>query len=187
LHITELIDIIVKVDYIKIKGNVMDFDSSYIERFNKTTTTNTRIDASFTPGTPGQLYVSVEGDIEILNAHSFGEAMIETIRNNKDLKTIIFDFFKVHYLSSAGIGSIIHILIIPQSKDLEIYFLSVNEKIQSVFRVLGFAHLIHILKNDAFKSKFPIELECPHCGKPVRLKKRGNNSCPHCNTSFASN
>ncbi|MBN1698420.1 MAG: STAS domain-containing protein [Spirochaetales bacterium] len=163
----------------------MDFNESFIDRFNATTQSGTRIDASFTPGTPGQLFIHVEGDIEIFNAHTFGEAIIETIRNNTEcINSIIFDFHRVHYLSSAGVGAIIHILTIPESKELEIFFLSVNEKIQSVFRVLGFANLIHILKDDSFKAKFPIEIECPHCGKPVRLKKEGNNVCPHCDANF---
>jgi anti-anti-sigma factor len=153
---------------------------SFVEKFNSNNITGTTMTAAFTPGTPNQLYFSIVGNIETLNAHHFGEAVIETIRNNEGIKTIIFDFKGVNYLSSSGVGTIIHILTTPDVHDVEIFFLNVNEKIQSVFRVLGFANILKILREDAYASRFPLTESCPTCAKEVRIISRAAFPCPHC-------
>jgi anti-anti-sigma factor len=166
------------------EARLMGLDTSFVDKFNENNITGTVIRAAFTPGTPDQLYFSIDGNIETLNAHLFGEAVIETIRINEALKTIIFDFKGVHYLSSSGVGSIIHILTIPETRNIEILFLNVNEKIQSVFRVLGFANILKILREDAYASKFPLSKNCPKCKAEVRITSRAAFPCPSCSTQI---
>jgi anti-anti-sigma factor len=158
----------------------MNLNTSFVEKFNSNNITGTTMAVALTPGTPNQIYFSINGNIETLNAHHFGEAVIETVRNTESIKTIIFDFKAVNYLSSSGVGSIIHILTIPETRSIEIFFLNVNEKIQSVFRVLGFANILKILKEDAYASKFPISKNCPKCKTEVRITSRTAFPCPKC-------
>ncbi len=164
----------------------MELNTSFVEKFNTNNITGTTMAAAITPGTPYQIYFSINGNIETLNAHNFGEAVIETIRNNEGIKTIIFDFKAVNYLSSSGVGSIIHILTIPETRNIEIFFLNVNEKIQSVFRVLGFANILKILKEDAYASRFPITQICPKCKTEIRITSIAAFPCPKCGINLAS-
>jgi anti-anti-sigma factor len=92
----------------------MHLTTTFVEKFNSNNITGTTMAVALTPGTPNQIYFSINGNIETLNAHHFGEAVIETVRNTEGIKTIIFDFKMVNYLSSSGVGSIIHILTIPE-------------------------------------------------------------------------
>ena len=59
----------------------MELNTSFIDKFNSNSVTGTKMSATYTPGTPNQIYFSIDGNIETLNAHTFGDAVIETIKN----------------------------------------------------------------------------------------------------------
>ncbi|MBN2738100.1 MAG: STAS domain-containing protein [Spirochaetales bacterium] len=161
----------------------MLFNNNIIKDFNLAHE-NIQIKAEEKGDNINEVLIKIEGDIETLDSHTLGQSIIDTIKSSTGIQRLIFDLSKVNYLCSSGVGAIIHILTIPECKGIEIFFININDKLRSVFKVLGFADLIKVQDSNSFKTIFPFKLLCPDCQKENTCPKEGTYRCVHCNRSY---
>lgn len=88
----------------------------------------------------GNLVVSVIGEINSFTAPE----LEEVIKNDlKGVKSLIFDFKEVEYLSSAGL----RVLLVAQkimSKQGKMSLRNVNKSVMEVFEITGFSNILDI-------------------------------------------
>lgn len=88
----------------------------------------------------GNLVVSVIGEINSFTAPE----LEEVIKNDlKGVKSLVFDFKEVEYLSSAGL----RVLLVAQkimSKQGKMSLRNVNKSVMEVFEITGFSNILDI-------------------------------------------
>jgi len=105
---------------------------------------NLKITGEYNPDIPDTLIIKPIGNIEAYNIEVFSKAILNTLKENEQIKNITIDLKSVPYMSSTGIGAIIHILAYVNKNKLTLTVLNVNEKIQVTFNLLGFDHFLNI-------------------------------------------
>ncbi len=98
-------------------------------------------------GDNSQLVIAVEGILETDNSDTFVNIIMQTLSQTSGLKKVVFDLKKLVYVSSTGLGSFTAILSKTKQLNMEIFFVNVNEKSQSVIDVLGFSRFFNIVEN----------------------------------------
>lgn len=132
------------------------------------------------------------GIIDTYNSQAVQREVGLFIENNKHLKCIIFDFEKITYVSSTGIGSIVHFYKAMKENDIDLYLMKVGNSVKGVFSLLGFSSLFNYIEDvgDIKKVRrniFPKEVECPKCKKKFRVIKSGAFKCSGCKHIFRVN
>ncbi|MBN2442790.1 MAG: anti-sigma factor antagonist, partial [Spirochaetales bacterium] len=156
---------------------------SLFERFN-TTHSNLQLQGIDNEEIPGKLTVCIEGSIETYNSDAFQDVITTIIKNNAELKSIIFDLLNVSYISSTAVGAFIRLIKLTQEKRIDMSLVNVNNKIKSVIQVLGFANYVKIVDVEDTK-KFPMIIQCQGCGEKIKIEKAGEYKCPHCKKVFS--
>lgn len=132
------------------------------------------------------------GIIDTYNSHVVQEEVGSFIEENKQLDSIIFDFENITYVSSTGIGSIIHFYKMLKDYEVELYLLKVGESVKGVFSLLGFSSLFNYIDDvddmkRVSKNIFPKEIACPKCKKKYKVIKSGAFKCSSCKHIFRVN
>lgn len=88
----------------------------------------------------GNLVISIIGEINSLSAPQ----LEEVIKNNLNgVKSLVFDFKEVEYLSSAGL----RVLLVAQkvmAKQGQMSLRNVNKSVMEVFEITGFSNILEI-------------------------------------------
>ncbi len=84
------------------------------------------------------LLCSVEGNLETSNSSGFLE-VLEKELEGKPVKKMVLELSELHYVSSTGIGSFTTLLISCQNRDTKLILKNMNQKVKSVFDLLGFS------------------------------------------------
>ena len=124
----------------------MNFQTPYFDKVNSTDE-GFKLFGDTLNDNNSQLVIAVEGVLETDNSDTFVNIIMNTLSNTDGLKKVIFDLKQLTYVSSTGLGSFTAILSKTKQLNIEIYFVNVNEKIQSVIDVLGFSRFFNIIDN----------------------------------------
>ncbi len=90
----------------------------------------------------GDLVLSAEGRVDGTNASNFQEA-IQTAIQDTD-QTVVFDFEKLSYISSAGLRAILVVAKTLQQKGVSFAACSMTESVREVFVISGFDKIIPV-------------------------------------------
>jgi len=145
------------------------------------------------------ILISICGSIDAENVTQF-EKKINKILNS-GLNRILFDFNKVLYLSSTGIGFFINFNEKIIAKDGVMVIFSITQKVLETFELLGFDKFLKIEENlesaisvmnnsiekGTSEKTFPLKVKCPVCSNKVNIHEPGVYNCPDCETSLEIN
>ena len=90
--------------------------------------------------TGSELFVEVEGNIDSTTAPEFNEALDQSI---KGISSLILDFRKVDYISSAGLRVLL-VAFRTVSKSGTMVIRNVNKNVMDIFTMTGFANILTI-------------------------------------------
>jgi len=143
--------------------------------------------------------LELEGYLDTYNSKNFQQYVQDVV--NEGYKYIIIDCEKLSYVSSTGIGSFTSFNRMLIQKGGELILVKMIPKVYEVFKLLGFLSFFKIFSSiDEAKqflsgstpsstgsttssteaSVFPIQADCPHCGKKLKFSKSGKFRCPNC-------
>jgi anti-anti-sigma factor len=91
---------------------------------------------------PHTITIIPQSDIETYNSPIFLNAILETLKNFKQLNEVKLDFNKVNYMSSTGIGNLLQILKYTNANAIHLSISHVNSAIQSTIDLLGFTNFL---------------------------------------------
>ena len=180
-----LIKLIITIDY----RNVILESSidSLVNVFNNKKI-GVSIEHSFVNKNDTILLIEVQGILDTDNSSFFSDIIIKIIEYYKTSKIIIFDVFKITYISSTGIGSLVTILTHTRKRNINIHLLKMNEKLKDIFALLGFTSFfsfINDIKEVTNNNTTPFKiLNCTICKKRLKIRKPGQFKCPNCNTNI---
>ena len=134
----------------------------------------------------GGLLINIVGSLDTFNSDIFKDETIKII-NEAEYKKIVFNFDKLNYVSSTGIGAFTYILEESKKANKQIYLLNISEKIEEIFSLLGFLDLFNIIKDVKEilikeETNFPVILSCPSCKSKLKVVKAGKFKCGACST-----
>jgi len=153
--------------------------------------------------------VEVEGPLDSQTSPNFEDYLNQFLA--KKIFFILFDFKKLTYLSSEGIGSILYVQQKISEKNGYVIIFNHSSEINSLFKVIGFNQIFRLSKNKSealqimdrqielrykkeknnsefIKSNFldfkPFIIKCLNCDSYLRIKSKGDFLCPTCEASF---
>lgn len=94
----------------------------------------------------GATVVSVKGKVDTVTAPDFGKYLEEQI--NKNQNTLIVNMAELYYMTSAGLREILGAGKKLKEKGHEILLAGLQENIQEVFQISGFASLFKIFDTE---------------------------------------
>ncbi len=100
-------------------------------------------------------YYSITENIKMENAPLFYENFIK--ENNFLGKLIFFDFSKVSFIDSSGIGIIIKCSEYLKEKSSKLYIVGINKSISTVFRLAGLHQILNIVEKEELIKYFTKE------------------------------
>ena len=83
----------------------------------------------------GYYHISLDGDIDTKGALVL-EDLLNQVLEQRMLK-IVFDFEKVPFVSSAGVGILLGIVNTLRDEGGDVHFMNISAKVNSVFRLLN--------------------------------------------------
>ena len=108
---------------------------------------------------------------------------------------LIFDMRSVHYVSSAGYGSLISTLRMARTRAGDLVLQELQPRVYDVLVLLGFANFFprteNLEESIALLTKappavlFPKVFACPICEVKLRARKAGRFRCSQCRTVLA--
>ena len=93
------------------------------------------------------LTIRVEGRIDGANAREFEEAVRTSITEND--YTVIIDFEKISYISSAGLRAVLLIAKTFAKQNIKFALYSLSDSIKEIFEISGFDQIIAIFESRA--------------------------------------
>lgn len=87
------------------------------------------------------LNIAIEGSVDTLTAQSFENDIMQAI--NDEVKTLVLDFEKVEYVSSAGLRAILG-LNTKMEEQGKMVLKNISENVREVFEMTGFDELLNI-------------------------------------------
>ena len=93
------------------------------------------------------LTIRVEGRIDGANAREFEEAVRTSITEND--YTVIIDFEKITYISSAGLRAVLLIAKTFGKQNIKFALYSLSDSIKEIFEISGFDQIIAIFESRA--------------------------------------
>jgi len=143
--------------------------------------------SSIINGDPSSLLITLEGYLDTNNSTRFTDEFIKSIDRYEKARTVVVDMEKVTYVSSTGIGSFVAILSHFKKKNYSLYILKIDEKVRSVFDLLGFTSYFDFIGDtkEVQTSVIPEKKNdligtCPSCGKKFKVTHTGRFKCPSC-------
>lgn len=108
--------------------------------------------------------------LSVLEAVKFKDVADRILAENIDLKEIILDFNQTQFIDSSGIGSLVHVFKVTQSRKISFILLKINPTIMSVLTMTGLDQVFTIV------SDLP---ETPSGnGSTIKAKSRSSHSEP---------
>ena len=89
------------------------------------------------------------------NSKDFYKEFESIIQMNKDLKVVSFDFYKVNFMDSSGIGSLIRAASYVKNLHSSVTVFNLNKSLYSVFRLSGLDNIIAIYTYEEFIEIYP--------------------------------
>jgi anti-anti-sigma factor len=180
-----LIKLIITIDY---RNVILERSiDSLINVFNNKKIGIT-IEKSFVNEDDNILLIEVQGILDTNNSSFFSDIIIKIIEYYKTSKIIIIDVFKITYISSTGIGSLVTILTHTRKRSINIHLLKMNEKLKDIFTLLGFTSYFSFINDikeitNSNNTSFKI-INCITCKKRLKIRKPGRFKCPNCDTNI---
>ncbi len=88
--------------------------------------------------------ISVVGRIDGVNAQEFQENLDQKSESSNDSQAIVLDLENLHYISSAGLRSILLIAKTLKSKQIKFAMCSLPDPIMEIIQITGFDKIIDI-------------------------------------------
>ena len=155
----------------------------YENIFEKLNNSNSGITMNFYEK-DGYQILALTGSLDTYNSNIFTDTLAAIIDSTTS-KQIILDLGKITYVSSTGIGSFLNILKQCAAKSVDMYLLTVQQKVVEVFQLLGFTSFINFISalseiKTNKQTNFPVVVQCPHCNIKLRAVKSGRFKCASC-------
>lgn len=91
----------------------------------------------------GKVVVTMDGQIATENSREVTDAFKNILSVNVPPKQLLVDMAGLTYVSSAGIGAFIGLLVDCRKQDVTLELHNVSERVRHVFDVLGFGTTFH--------------------------------------------
>ena len=104
-----------------------------------------KLDCELLNAPSSTLVIRLDGFLDNNNSLGFMEAVLKTIQDNKDFRTVIIDMLKVTYISSTGIGALSNIMVQSRKSNLGFYLCNLQKRIKNVMDTLGFTSFFKIV------------------------------------------
>ena len=142
-----------------------------------------------------KIVLSFQGYIDTYNSPKVSKVIDEIVEAKvNSLTSLIFDLSGLNYISSTGIGFLTEILQVCTSKNIKFYLSNIQKNVLEVINLLGFTTFFNVINdiNDldnlvVEESKFPVNIVCSKCGKPLKIVKTGKFKCGSCNNIIKVN
>jgi exopolysaccharide biosynthesis polyprenyl glycosylphosphotransferase len=85
--------------------------------------------------------------LSVLEAVKFKEVADTVLAENLDLKEIILDFNQTQFIDSSGIGSLVHVFKVTQTRRISFILLKINPTIMSVLTMTGLDRVFTIVSD----------------------------------------
>lgn len=89
------------------------------------------------------------------NSKDFYKEFEAILHKNSELKVVSFDFHKVNFMDSSGIGSLIRAATYIKNFQCSVTVFNLNKSLYSVFRLSGLDNIIAIYGYNEFIEKYP--------------------------------
>jgi anti-sigma B factor antagonist len=157
--------------------------NSYFNEFNEAKT-GMRISGSVIENRVRTMVILLDGSLDTHNSTHFADILTKTIDNYGKAENMVIDLGKLTYISSTGIGSFHMIFTHLKQKNIELYFMNINDKVNSVLHLLGFSGFFNIINSlQEINGDKILDREvrrCPFCAKLLRISNPGKFRCPSC-------
>ena len=101
------------------------------------------------------LIIKILTDVMMDNSKDFYKEFEGIILQNSELKVVSFDFYKVNFMDSSGIGSLIRAASYVKNLHSAVTVFNLNKSLYSVFRLSGLDNIIAIYTYDEFIEIYP--------------------------------
>jgi anti-anti-sigma factor len=98
------------------------------------------------PAVPGGLVVRLSGDLEVNGATSLWEEVSN--RAGEENRFFIFDFSDVHIVTSAGIGTLVRLLVRLRGFGGTVAIFGCSDKICEVFEIVMLQEILHVCDSE---------------------------------------
>ncbi len=157
--------------------------NGYFEEFNSGRT-GLRISGMIVENRERTMVIILDGSLDTHNSTAFSDVLTKTVDTYGRIGHLVIDLGGLTYISSTGIGSFHTILMYVKQKNIELYFMNINDKVNSVLHTLGFSGFFNIIKNlqeiKADKNLDKGVRRCPFCARLLRISNPGRFRCPSC-------
>ncbi|MCB1178257.1 MAG: STAS domain-containing protein [Leptospiraceae bacterium] len=102
-----------------------------------------------------QVLLKVIGDILMENSKDFYNGVRDIIDRVDNLNSLCFDFSKVQFMDSSGIGSLIKLTSELKKESCSISMYNLNKNLKAVFQLSGISGIINVKTPDDFQKDFP--------------------------------
>lgn len=157
--------------------------NAFFKDFNEAKT-GLRISMAVVQNPPRTLVISLDGSLDTHNSTRFSDSLAKIVDDYEEAVHVVIDLGKLTYISSTGIGSFHTIMTHLKQKNIGLYFMHINDKVNSVLHLLGFSGFFKIIDNlQEIKTDGIADKEvhrCPFCAKLLRIANPGRFRCPSC-------
>ncbi|MDX1961066.1 MAG: STAS domain-containing protein [Leptospiraceae bacterium] len=101
------------------------------------------------------LLIQIEGDVLMENSKDYYNAVTEILKQSPKLSRLIFDFGKVQFMDSSGMGSLIKLTGEMQKLGTTIHIFNLNKNLSAVFQLSGIHSIIKVKTTQDFFKDFP--------------------------------
>lgn len=101
-----------------------------------------------------RILIKVHGDILMENSKDFYNGVREKMQD-MELKFLCFDFSKVQFMDSSGIGSLIKLTSDLRKTGCQVFMYNLNKNLKAVFQLSGISGIIKIRTPQEFIEDFP--------------------------------
>jgi anti-anti-sigma factor len=105
--------------------------------------------------TNDHLIIKILSDVMMDNSKDFYKEFEAIIQQNTEFKVVSFDFYKVNFMDSSGIGSLIRAASYVKNLHSAVTVFNLNKSLYSVFRLSGLDNIIAIYTYEEFIEIYP--------------------------------
>jgi anti-sigma B factor antagonist len=165
-------------------------NNDIVKRFDDAKEDSIKIRLEKIEQVPDCLALHLSGYIDSFNHPYFLRKVTMAVESG--FTRLIFDMRAVHYISSAGYGSLITTLKMARTRAGDLVLQELQARVYDVLVLLGFANFfnrtdnleesIALLTKAPPAATFPRVFACPICEVKLRASKAGRFRCSHCRT-----
>ncbi len=100
-----------------------------------------------------QIVIKFQHDVMMNNSKAFIREYEEILREVKG-NLIVFNFQKIQFMDSSGIGALITAASLAKKKDFEVVVIGLNSTLSSVFKLSGLHTIMKIYSVKEFQDKY---------------------------------